>query len=125
MANRSLWLSTIRQSVNISSPTTFPSNQSVYCSWRFHVYRGFRIKIHFNSFDLSKSTNCSSSAVELAEKEEEISISLGRYCGDHVPDDVVSTQSFVSVIYTSANGSTPQHPGFHATISLAPAGEKL
>lgn len=125
MANRSLWLSNIRPSVNISSPTTFPSNQSVYCSWRFHVLKGYRIRIHFNSFDLRNSTNCSSSAVELAEKEEGISISLGRYCGGLVPDDVVSNRSFVSVIYTSANGSTLQHPGFHATISLAPAGKKL
>ena len=123
MANRSLWLSNYRPSDNISSPTTFPSNQSVYCSWRIFVPRGYRIKIHFNVFDLKNSTNCSRSVVELAEKEGLISMPLGRYCGGHVPDDVVSTLSFVTVVYTAANGSTLSHPRFQSSLSLAPAGE--
>lgn len=122
--NRSFWLENFRPSQNISSPTTFPSNASVFCLWRVKVPRGYRIKVHFNSFDVKNSSNCSRAAVEVAEIQGSINTVLGRYCGE-LPDDVVSTFSFVTVIYTSSNGSTQSHPGFHASLSLAPAGEKL
>lgn len=128
MANSSLWLSnTFRRSTNISSPRTFPLNHSVYCSWLVFVPDGYRIKIHFSSFDLMNSTNCSRSAVELEESDRDRGrfMSLGRYCGGHVPDDVISTYSYVSVIYTANNGSTLQHAGFHASISLAPASKEI
>lgn len=123
MANRSVWLSSFSTSINISSSTSFPSNGSVSCSWKVYVPRGFRIKVHFNSFDVQNSSNCSQAAVEVAEKQGDIDTVLGRYCGK-LPDDVVSTFSFVSVIYTASSGSTQTHPGFHASLLLAPAGKE-
>ena len=124
-ANRSVWLSNVIPEKNISSPTTFPSNQSVYCLWRVFVATGYRIKLHFNSFDLVNSTNCSKAAVKVVEKRGVISIPLGKYCGGHVPDDIVSSLSFVTVVYTATNGSALMHPGFQASLSLVPAGEKF
>ncbi|XP_078352602.1 dorsal-ventral patterning tolloid-like protein 1 [Oculina patagonica] len=120
MTNRSVWLSNISPSKNISSPTTFPSNESVFCLWRVNVPRGYRIKVHFNSFDVKNTSNCSQAAVEVAEIQGVFNTVLGRYCGEQ-PDDVVSTFSFVTVIYSVSKGSTQVHPGFHASLLLAPA----
>ena len=125
MANRSVWLSSFGTSKNISNPTSFSSNESVFCSWKVYVDRGFRIRIHFNSFDMRNSSNCSQAAVEVAEERGAIDTVLGRYCGSILPDDVVSTFNFVTVIYTASSGSTQTHPGFHASLSLAPAGKKF
>ena len=51
---------------------------------------------------------------------------LGRYCGDVVPDDLVSSKSSVKVTYTASSGGfrTP-HQGFNVSLSLAPAGEEI
>lgn len=122
MANRSVWLSSFDTAKNISNPTSFSSNESVFCSWKLYVPRGYRIRVHFNSFDVKNSSNCSQAAVEVAEKQSDINTVLGRYCGSILPNDVVSTFSFVTVIYTASSGSTQTHPGFHASLSLAPAG---
>lgn len=123
MANRSVWLSSFDIVKNISNPTSaFSSNESVFCSWKLYVARGYRIRVHFNSFDVKNSSNCSQAAVEVAEKQRDIDTVLGRYCGSILPNDVVSTFSFVTVIYTASSGSTQTHPGFHASLSLAPAG---
>ena len=123
MANRSVWLSSFGTYKNISNPSSFSSNVSVFCSWKVYVPNGFRIRVHFNSFVVKNSSNCSQAAVEVAEKQGDIiDTVLGRYCGSILPDDVVSTFSFVTVIYTASSGSTQAHPGFHASLSLAPAG---
>jgi len=121
MANRSVWLSSFGTSKNISNPTSFSSNESVFCSWKVYVDRGFRIRIHFNSFDVKNSSNCSQAVVEVAEKQGVVDTVLGRYCGSILPNDVVSTFSFVTVIYTASTGFTQTYPGFHASLSLAPA----
>ena len=120
--NRSVWLSSFGTSKNISNPTSFSSNESVFCSWKVYVSNGFRIRVHFNSFDVKNSSNCSQAAVEVAEKQGVIDTVLGRYCGSILPDDLVSTFSFVTLIYTASSGSTQTHPGFHASLLLAPAG---
>ncbi|XP_068690309.1 tolloid-like protein 2 isoform X1 [Montipora capricornis] len=120
MTNISVPLSKHRPSENISSPTTFPSNQSVYCSWNISVPVGKRIRIHFTSFHLAKSANCSISAVELIEKKGLISTATGRYCGRDTPNDVLSSSSSLSVIYLATNGCTLNHTGFQAFVSLAP-----
>ena len=125
MTNISVPLSKHRPSENISSPTTFPSNQSVYCSWNISVPVGKRIRIHFTSFHLAKSANCSISAVKLIEKKGLISTATGRYCGRDTPSDVLSSSSSLSVIYLATNGCTLNHTGFQAFVSLAPEGEKL
>jgi len=74
---------------------------------------------------MKNSSNCSQAAVEVAEQRGVIDTVLGRYCGSILPSDVVSTFSFVTVIYTASTRSTQAHPGFHASLSLAPAGKKL
>lgn len=124
MSNMSVRLTKERFSVNISSPTTYHSNQSVHCLWKITVPKGYRIKVHFSTFDLQNNTNCSNSAVELIEINGSVSTLKGRYCGSYQPDDVISTSSHLSVMYTAANRSTLQHPGFQASISLASAGWK-
>lgn len=73
---------------------------------------------------MKNTSNCSQAAVEVAEIQGVINTVLGRYCGEQ-PDDVVSTFSFVTVIYTASKGSTSAHPGFHASLLLAPAGKQF
>ncbi|XP_074610724.1 tolloid-like protein 2 [Acropora palmata] len=121
MSNMSVRLTKERFSVDISSPTTYHSNQSVHCLWLITVPKGYRIKVHFSTFDLQNNTNCSNSAVELIEINGSVSTLKGRYCGSYLPDDVISTSNHLSVMYTAANRSTLQHPGFQASISLASA----
>jgi len=106
----------------------FPPNQSVYCSWKVHAPKGYRIKIHFSSFNLKNGTNCSKDAVEISMLWGlyYYKLVLGRYCGDVVPDDLLSRKSSVKVTYTASPGGfrTP-HQGFHVSLSLAPAGEEI
>ena len=59
MSNRSVWLSSLGTSKNISNPTLFSSNESVFCSWKVYVPKGFHIRVHFNSFDVKNSSDCS------------------------------------------------------------------
>ena len=128
VANRSLQLANSRPSITISSPVTFPSNHSVYCSWIVHGPNGYQIKIHFSSFSLKNSTNCSKDAVEIAIPWglHYYKSVLGRYCGDVVPEDLLSSKNSVIVTYTASSGGfrTP-HQGFHVSLTLAPAGEKI
>ena len=124
MTNSSVWLSNFSPSRNISSPTSFPSNESLFCLWRVNVPSGYRIKVQFHFFDVKNTSNCSQASVEVAEIQGLFNQVLGRYCGVQIPDDVVSTFSFVTVIYTASKGSRA-HSGFHASLSLAPAGKRL
>lgn len=121
--NRSIWLSKNTPLESISSTTAFPSNVSLQYSWCVFAAKGYRIRVHFQLFNLKNSTNCSSSAVELAENDGYSFGSLGRYCGHHVPDDVVSSLSYVTVIYTITNGTVASHPGFQASLSRESAGK--
>ena len=126
VSNRSVWLSSTRSSVNISSPTTFLSNSSVYCSWTAFVPRGYRIKVHFNSFNIRNSSNCSQASVEVAEIAGVFHTVLGRYCGE-MPSDVFSTfnLNFITVIYTASRDPAQMHQGFHASLMLESAGKEI
>lgn len=62
--------------------------------------------------------------MEVAEIQGILNQVLGRYCGVQIPDDVVSTFNFVTVIYTASKGSHA-HSGFHASLLLVPAGKRL
>lgn len=121
--NRSIWLSKSTPWKNISSTTAFSSKVSLKYSWCVSVANGYRIRVHFQLFNLKNSTNCSSSAVELVEHDGYSFGSLGRYCGHHMPDDVVSRLRYVTVIYTITNGTVALHPGFQASLSLESAGK--
>ncbi|KAM9793845.1 bone morphogenetic protein 1-like isoform 3-T3 [Syngnathus typhle] len=89
---------------NFSSPD-FPNGYSAYvhCVWRISVTPGEKIVLNFTSMDIFKSHSCWYDYVEVRDGFWEKAPLKGRFCGDAVPDVIVSSDSRLWVEFRSSS----------------------
>uniref|UniRef100_A0AAY4DT21 Metalloendopeptidase n=1 Tax=Denticeps clupeoides TaxID=299321 RepID=A0AAY4DT21_9TELE len=89
---------------NFSSPG-YPNGYPSYthCVWRISVTPGEKIVLNFTTMDLYKSSLCWYDYIEVRDGYWRKAPLLGRFCGDKVPDVLVSTESRMWVEFRSSS----------------------
>uniref|UniRef100_A0A8C3TCK2 Metalloendopeptidase n=1 Tax=Chelydra serpentina TaxID=8475 RepID=A0A8C3TCK2_CHESE len=89
---------------NFSAPG-FPNGYPSYshCVWRISVTPGEKIILNFTSMDLFKSRLCWYDYVEVRDGYWRKAPLLGRFCGDKVPEPLISTDSRLWIEFRSSS----------------------
>uniref|UniRef100_A0A8C5HBT0 Metalloendopeptidase n=1 Tax=Gouania willdenowi TaxID=441366 RepID=A0A8C5HBT0_GOUWI len=89
---------------NFSSPG-FPNGYSAYahCVWRISVTPGEKIVLNFTSMDLFRSHLCWYDHVEVRDGFWRKAPLKGRFCGDTLPDPIISTDSRLWIEFRSSS----------------------
>uniref|UniRef100_A0A8D2NMH2 TNF alpha induced protein 6 n=1 Tax=Zosterops lateralis melanops TaxID=1220523 RepID=A0A8D2NMH2_ZOSLA len=61
------------------------------CYWHIRVRYGQRIHLQFLEFDVEEDTSCLADYLEIYDSYDDINGFVGRFCGDELPDDIIST----------------------------------
>ncbi|KAA0715826.1 Tumor necrosis factor-inducible gene 6 protein [Triplophysa tibetana] len=86
----------------------FPDNyqDEQTCNWHIRVRYGQRIRLHFLEFDIEDDTSCLSDYLEIFDSYDDISGFVGRYCGDELPEDIISTGNVMTLKFLSDSSVT-------------------
>uniref|UniRef100_A0AAQ6IL63 Tumor necrosis factor, alpha-induced protein 6 n=1 Tax=Anabas testudineus TaxID=64144 RepID=A0AAQ6IL63_ANATE len=71
------------------------------CSWHIRVRLGQRIHLHFLEFDVEDDTSCLADYLEVYDSYDDVSGFAGRFCGDYLPDDIISTGNVMTLKFLS------------------------
>ncbi|XP_076614626.1 bone morphogenetic protein 1-like [Chaetodon auriga] len=107
---------------NFSSPG-FPNGYSAYahCVWRISVTPGEKIVLNFTSMDLFRSHLCWYDHVEVRDGFWRKAPLKGRFCGDTLPDPIISTDSQLWIEFRSSSSWVGK--GFSAVYEATCGGE--
>ncbi|KFM76021.1 Cubilin, partial [Stegodyphus mimosarum] len=104
----------VTSDVNITSPgypNSYPPNTD--CHWILKVPRGEEISL--TTVDLRLENDCSKDYVKITNGYRHDSPVLGKFCGDHSPHPITSTNNFLVIKFHSDEFGTA--PGFWMTSS--------
>ena len=90
-----------------------PYDDNIECSWTIIVDTDYRVKLSFDFFNLSRSSDCSDDYVEVRDGQFATSDLLGKFCGSDKPESVTSDLWELYVTFKSS-GKT-KYPGFKAS----------
>ncbi|KAK6324375.1 hypothetical protein J4Q44_G00037170 [Coregonus suidteri] len=109
---------------NFSSPG-YPNGYPSYthCVWRVSVTPGEKIVLNFTTMDLYKSSLCWYDYIEVRDGYWRKAPLLGRFCGDKVPEVLVSTESRMWIEFRSSSNWVGK--GFTAAYEAICGGEIL
>ncbi|XP_006629277.1 dorsal-ventral patterning tolloid-like protein 1 isoform X2 [Lepisosteus oculatus] len=107
---------------NFSSPG-FPNGYPSYthCVWRISVTPGEKIVLNFTTMDLYRSSSCWYDYIEVRDGYWRKAPPLGRFCGDKVPEVLISTESRMWIEFRSS--SNWMGKGFSAIYEAICGGE--
>ncbi|KAM7394462.1 hypothetical protein PAMP_021266 [Pampus punctatissimus] len=107
---------------NFSSPG-YPNGYPSYthCVWRISVTPGEKIVLNFTTMDLYKSSLCWYDYIEVRDGYWRKAPLLGRFCGDKVPDVLISTDSRMWIEFRSSSNWVGK--GFAAVYEAICGGE--
>ena len=90
-----------------------PYDDSIECVWHIYTDTDQKIKLSFDFFNLSDSTDCTEDYVEVRHGQWDTSDLAGKFCGSEKPSSVTSDDWEMRVAFRSS-GKT-KYPGFKAT----------
>nr|AEP25603.1 bone morphogenic protein 1 [Holothuria glaberrima] len=93
------------------SDINYPSQTD--CLWQISAPPGWTIRVFFDLFDIELETECGYDYVEILENFE----TIGRYCGQRTPNDIVSRGEELTIRFVSDD--TINRKGFHAFYQLS------
>uniref|UniRef100_A0A4W3GNC2 Metalloendopeptidase n=1 Tax=Callorhinchus milii TaxID=7868 RepID=A0A4W3GNC2_CALMI len=107
---------------NFTSPG-FPNGYPSYthCVWRISVTPGEKIVLNFTTMDLFKSRLCWYDYIEVRDGYWRKAPLLGRYCGDKLPEVLISTDSRMWIEFRSSSNWVGK--GFAAVYEAICGGE--
>ncbi|MEE6489212.1 hypothetical protein FKM82_015519 [Ascaphus truei] len=76
------------------------------CSWHIRLNFGQRIYLQFLDFDVEDDTDCLSDYFEVYDSYDDLHGFVGRYCGDELPDDIISTGNVMTLKFLSDGSIT-------------------
>eukprot|EP00794_Sanderia_malayensis_P003627 gene3627-4141_t len=89
--------------------TNFPENyrDNERCEWKISaLQRSTKIQLRFSEFNLEPSVDCEYDYIEIFDGHSREDHSLGKFCGQNVPDLIESTGERMLVVFTSDNADT-------------------
>uniref|UniRef100_A0A2H8TEF1 Cubilin n=1 Tax=Melanaphis sacchari TaxID=742174 RepID=A0A2H8TEF1_9HEMI len=102
------------QTVTITSPN-YPNNykQITNCAWLIVLPEGENVNIHFNDIDLDSS--CDNNYVIIYDGSSPESPTLGKYCGNILPENLAATSNSIWIEFSSESGKN-NRKGFSLTL---------
>ncbi|XP_043104339.1 tumor necrosis factor-inducible gene 6 protein [Puntigrus tetrazona] len=76
------------------------------CYWHIRVRYRQRIRLHFLDFDIEEDTDCLSDYLEIYDSYDDVSGFAGRYCGDELPEDFISTGNVMTLKFHTDSSVT-------------------
>ncbi|XP_046777515.1 tumor necrosis factor-inducible gene 6 protein isoform X3 [Gallus gallus] len=80
-------------------PNEYENDQ--ICYWHIRVKYGQRIHLQFLEFDVEDDTACMADYLEIYDSYDDINGFVGRFCGDELPDDIISTGNVMTLKFLS------------------------
>ena len=77
------------------------------------MHSDYKIKLSFDFFNLSQSSDCSDDYVEVRDGQFDTSALIGKFCGSEKPESITSDSWDLHVTFKSS-GKT-KYPGFKAS----------
>uniref|UniRef100_A0A4W3GTR3 Metalloendopeptidase n=1 Tax=Callorhinchus milii TaxID=7868 RepID=A0A4W3GTR3_CALMI len=113
----------LQDSVGNFSTPDFPSGYVSFlqCVWRISVTPGEKITLNFTTMDLFKSRLCWYDYLEVRDGYWKKAPLLGRFCGNKLPDAIISTDSRLWIEFRS--GSNWAGKGFSAVYEAICGGD--
>ncbi|XP_044134960.1 bone morphogenetic protein 1 [Bufo gargarizans] len=107
---------------NFSSPG-YPNGYSAFehCVWRLSVTPGEKIRLNFTSLDVYRSRLCWYDYIEIRDGHWKKAPLIGRYCGDKLPDSILSSDSRLWIEFRSSSNYVGK--GFHAVYEAECGGD--
>uniref|UniRef100_A0A4W4EYL9 Metalloendopeptidase n=1 Tax=Electrophorus electricus TaxID=8005 RepID=A0A4W4EYL9_ELEEL len=107
---------------NFSSPG-YPNGYPSYthCVWRISVTPGEKVVLNFTTMDLYKSSLCWYDYIEVRDGYWRKAPLLGRFCGDRLPESLLSTDSRMWIEFRSSSNWVGK--GFSAVYEAVCGGE--
>ncbi|XP_027512135.1 tumor necrosis factor-inducible gene 6 protein isoform X2 [Corapipo altera] len=67
------------------------------CYWHIRVKYGQRIHLQFLEFDVEDDVACMADFLEIYDSYDDVNGFVGRFCGDELPDDIISTGNVMTL----------------------------
>ncbi|XP_018611264.1 tumor necrosis factor-inducible gene 6 protein-like [Scleropages formosus] len=80
------------------------------CYWHIRVRYGQKVRVHFLDFDVEDDTDCLADYLEIYDSYDDLFGLAGRFCGDNLPEDFISTGNVITLKFLSDSSVTA--PGF-------------
>ncbi|XP_015793831.1 dorsal-ventral patterning tolloid-like protein 1 [Tetranychus urticae] len=80
------------------------------CDWIIEAPDGYRVRLRFLTFEIEAENDCSYDYVEIFDGYDTSSRLIGRYCGNTLPPEVLSTNEYLLVRFHSDD--TQHNKGF-------------
>lgn len=90
-----------------------PYDDKIECTWTIRVDLDYRIRLSFDFFNLSQSSDCSVDYVEVRDGVFKTSDLIGKYCGTEKPESITSDSWDMRVTFKSSGKTS--YPGFKAS----------
>lgn len=88
-------------------------DENVECVWVIYVDTDYNIKLSFDFFNLSRSTDCAEDYVEVRDGQFDTSDLVGKFCGSGKPESITSDSWDLHVKFKSSGKK--KYPGFKAS----------
>ncbi|XP_066544161.1 tumor necrosis factor-inducible gene 6 protein [Amia ocellicauda] len=76
------------------------------CYWHIRVRYGQKIMLKFLDFDLEDDTSCLADYLEIYDSYDDVSGLTGRFCGDELPEDFISTGNVMTLKFLTDSSVT-------------------
>lgn len=100
-----------------------PYDDNIECTWTIRVDLDYRIRLSFDFFNLSQSSDCSVDYVEVRDGAFKRSDLIGKYCGTEKPESVTSDSWDMRVTFKSSGKTS--YPGFKASYKRKSKNERF
>ncbi|NXU98270.1 TSG6 protein, partial [Cettia cetti] len=67
------------------------------CYWHIRLRYGQRIHLQFLEFDVEDDIACLADYLEVYDSYDDVNGLVGRFCGDELPDDIISTGNVMTL----------------------------
>ncbi|CAG2110474.1 unnamed protein product [Medioppia subpectinata] len=91
------------------------------CDWVIEAPEGKRVRLRFVTFEVEHEADCSYDYVEVYDGYDDSAHNLGRYCGNKIPPDFLSTSEALLLRFRSDD--TIHNKGFAVSYSALDANE--
>ncbi|XP_028663923.2 tumor necrosis factor-inducible gene 6 protein [Erpetoichthys calabaricus] len=76
------------------------------CYWHIRVRYGQRVHLRFLDFDVEDDMACLADYLEVFDSYDDINGFVGRFCGDELPEDILSTGNVMTLKFLSDSSVT-------------------
>lgn len=89
--------------VGLIKSRNYPDNypNSMECEWTIYSPESHQIRLQFTNFDLERSLRCRYDSLKIYKGDTHEGELVGSYCGNEIPDTMIISGSYVTLLFTT------------------------